>query len=277
MGVWDLTAGGPGGLEEKAYEVHCFFTSDGRELFGSRNELGGDTAGFRWRVLPANEAGDPPSLERLPLYRPAKFASLSLVSNTVVMTSTNGTQLLAPDDVETGKEGWQPTYAGMNRASSDGRWLGIFRHYTPSLYVHRLPGLERAAKLTQLPQLGNIHFFEFSPSGEEVALYSQRGVEFWNTTTWERTRVLTNFSRPFLYASDGRSLWLTKGMRAAGLYDAQTLEPRLLLPSGVLPLAVTRDGRSLAVSVDAQRLQVWDLAEVRKRLRDLGLDWVGGQ
>jgi hypothetical protein len=29
----------------------------------------------------------------------------------------------------------------------------------------------------------------------------------------------------------------------------------------------------LAVSVDARRLQVWDLVEVRKQLLDLGLEW----
>jgi hypothetical protein len=103
-----------------------------------------------------------------------------------------------------------------------------------------------------------------------------RGVELWSTDTWERTRALTNFTRPFLYAPDGRGLWLTKDLREAGLYDARTLGPRLLLPPGMLPLAVSADGRYLAVSVEAQRLQVWDLAELRKQFRELGLDWVDG-
>ena len=101
-------------------------------------------------------------------------------------------------------------------------------------------------------------------------------MSFWNTTNWQRTRLLTNFSRPFLYAPDGRSFWLTKELRMAGLYDSRTLEPRLVLPTGMTPLAVSADGRQLAVSVDAHRLQVWDLAEVRKQLRVLGLDWSEG-
>jgi hypothetical protein len=273
MGVWDLTAAGPGALDEKAHETLCFFTADGRELFGSRNQQSGHNAGFRWRITPATEAGGPPRLEPLPLHKPAGFASLSVISNSVVMNSTNGVQLLTLDEVETGKEDWKRAYAGMNRVSSDGRWLGIFRHYTPSLYVHRLPGLERVAKLTQLTQMENIYFFEFSPSGDEVALYSVRGTELWSTANWERTRVLTNLGHPFLYAPDGHSLWLTKDRRMAGLYDARTLEPRLLLPTGKLPIAVSRDGRYLAMSVDAQRLQVWDLAELREQLRELGLDW----
>ena len=98
-------------------------------------------------------------------------------------------------------------------------------------------------------------------------------MKFWSTATWERTRLLTNFTGPFLYAPDARSLWLTKDRRASGLYDARTLEPLLLLPTGMLPLAVSPNGRHLAVSVDAQRLQVWDVVKVREQLRELGLDW----
>jgi hypothetical protein len=106
-----------------------------------------------------------------------------------------------------------------------------------------------------------------------VAITSDRtGVEFWSTTSWERTRMLTNFDR-LLYTPDARALWLAKDPRNAGLYDARTLEPLLLLPTGMLPLALSADGQRVAVSVDAQRLQVWDLAALREQFRQLGLDW----
>jgi hypothetical protein len=39
-------------------------------------------------------------------------------------------------------------------------------------------------------------------------------------------------------------------------------------------LALSPDGRFLAVNVDSRRLQVWDVTEVRRQLRRLGLDWV---
>lgn len=107
---------------------------------------------------------------------------------------------------------------------------------------------------------------------DEVAISSRWAVEFWNTQTWEHTRSLTNFIR-VLYAPDARAWWLTRDLRTAGLYDARTLEPRLLLPTGMLPRAISADGRRLAVSVDARRLQVWDLAELRERLRELVLNW----
>ena len=273
LAVWDLTANAPGALNEQAHDAQGFFTSDAHELFASRNRGVGDNAGFRWRILPSTNVDEPPRLERLTLPKVKGFSFLSLHSNSVVLTTTNGTQVLAPEEIETGRQDWQRTPAGMSRASPDGRWLGVLPHNTSSLQIYRLPGLESVVRLTRLPSLGTINFFEFSPAGDEVSLYSSRGVELWSTATWERTRVLTNFSRPFLYAPDGRGLWLTKGLREAGLYDARTLEPRLLLPAGMLPLAVTPDGRHLAVSIDGQRLQVWDLAALREQFRELGLDW----
>ena len=273
LGVWDLTARAPGVLHKQAHDAHGYFTSDARELFASRNRGAGDNAGFRWRITPATSVDGPPALERLALPKLTGFNFLSLHSNSVVLTTTNGTQVLAPGELETGRQDWRRTIAGMNRASPDGRWLGVLPHYSSSLEVYGLPGLEPVARLTRLPALGTISFFEFSPAGDEVSIYSSRGVELWSTATWERTRVLTNFSRPFLYAPDGRGLWLTKGLREAGLYDARTLQPRLLLPTGMLPLAITRDGRHLAVSIDGQRLQVWDLAALREQFRELGLDW----
>jgi WD40 repeat protein len=273
LGVWDLTANAPGATDDQAHDAHCFFTSDARELFASRNRAAGDNAGFRWRITPATAAGEPPRLEPLALPKLNGFSFLSLHSNSVLLTTASGTQRVGLKELETGSNDWHRTLAGMNRASPDGRWLGVLPHYSPSLQVYRLPGLEPVARLARLPALGNINFFEFSPAGDEVSLYSSRGVELWSTATWERTRVLTNFSRPFLYAPDGHDLWLTRGLRKAGLYNARTLEPRLLLPAGMLPLAVTRDGRHLAVSIDGQRLQVWDLAELRGQFRALGLDW----
>jgi len=137
------------------------------------------------------------------------------------------------------------------------------------LYVYSLPGLERVSRLTHPANIGD---FAFSPLGNEVALASRWCVDFWSTRTWERTHTLTNFSR-VLYTPDARTLWLTKDYRAAGLYNALTLEPLLMLPSGMLPLALSPDGRQLAISLDMRRLQVWDLSALRAELATLALDW----
>ena len=62
-----------------------------------------------------------------------------------------------------------------------------------------------------------------------------------------------------------------------GVYDVETGE-RLPGPEdrigGVRALAHSPDGRYLAASVNSRHMQVWDLEEVRRQLRSLGLDWV---
>lgn len=269
--VWDLSSGGPGTLETNAYDAHFHFTPDGREMFGSRGNQG-DAACFRWRLTAATNPASPPALTRLPLSVPAGFTFLGLVSNSIVMTGARGSQILPREEIATGSGRWVPTIPGINAVSPDGRWLGIYGPFTASLHVHRLPGLEPVAKLTHPTSFGD---FQFSPQGEELAITSSRGTPlaaFWNTTTWTRTRTLTNFSR-VLYTPNARALWLTKDPRNAGLYDRRTLEALLLLPTGVIPLALSPDGQRLAVSIDAQRLQLWDLGALRQHLRGLGLDW----
>jgi WD40 repeat protein len=265
--VWDLHSDGPGASMEDDPEARVDFASNG-ELF-----VHSTGACSRWRVRPGTSAAAPPELERLDLPKPAGFVSLCLLSNGVVFTGTRGSQLLSLDSLNSQPSAlnhpWAPTVSGLNGASPDERWLGMFRSFSSHLYIHRLPDFQLVAKLTNEYRIGR---FEFSPLGDEVAVGNRTGVEFWSTTTWQRTRHLTNF-REIRYSPDGRTFWLGTDFRDAGLYDARTAEPLLPLPPNTRPLALSPDGRSLAVSVDARRVQVWDLAEVRQRLRELGLDW----
>jgi WD40 repeat protein/predicted Ser/Thr protein kinase len=262
--VWDLVEHGPGALLGEASGESFYFTSDGRELFAS--------SCFRWQITPATNRAAPPRVERLPFRNADDSTSLCLSSNSVVLTSPKGSQVLSRQEIESGTDRWMPTIDGIKSASPDGRLLGIYRAFGSSLYIYRLPGLERVAKLTHPAAISS---FEFSPVTDEVAIGSSRaGVEFWSTTKWQRTRALTNFTKVMI-APDGRGWWLTKDFRNAGLYESGTLRELLPLPPGTLPLAVSMDGRYLAVSVDARRLQVWDLREVRNHFRDLGVDWFG--
>jgi WD40 repeat protein len=78
----------------------------------------------------------------------------------------------------------------------------------------------------------------------------------------------------FIFAPDGETVWISNDARSAALYRVRDLKILLPLPVDTLPLAISPDARYLAVSVESRRLQLWDLEEVRKQLRDLGLDWV---
>ena len=44
-------------------------------------------------------------------------------------------------------------------------------------------------------------------------------------------------------------------------------------PLFISALAFSRDGRQLAASSENGVMQIWNLAELRRELRNLGLDW----
>lgn len=267
LGVWDMPGQGPATLVAAGAEARPFFTADGRELFGSSRV---DEC-LRWHLNPGSGPRAAPRLQPVELRQPEGFTSLCLVSNLVVWTGSAGSRTVPLDQLAGDGQGWAPTSSGVNGASPDGRWLGVFRPYTPVLYIYHLPGMEPVAALTNRD---NVRTFQFSPKGEEVMVCSSATVEFWSTTRWERTRELPGFFDG-LYTADPRFCWLSTDYRTSGLYDLHNLEPLLLLHNGVRPLALSPDGRYLAVSVDLRRLQVWDIKELRRALRDVGLDWPG--
>lgn len=271
LGVWDLEDRGTGTLLKAGAEASPFWTPDGRELFASRR----DDVALRWRVRPASVPGTAPRLDPLELRTPPGFAWLSLASNQVVWTGTNGSQIVGLDRLHPEANHWRRTAPGMNGCSPDGNWLGVYRGYTPVLYVYRRPDLELVARLTCR---ANISGFQFSPRGDEVAIASRGQVEFWSTQTWQPTRTLTNFAGiphvGLLAQPDGRGWWLAPEQRFAGFYAAASLELEWSLPSTMAPLALSPDSRLIAVSVEARRLEVWDLGTVRLHLRELGLDWL---
>ncbi len=267
VGVWDLSSMGPGALTDLQATSRLYFTPDASELFGSSREGGW----MRWQIGPGVRLGgqlSAPQLQPVSLSNPNGFNSVCLASNQIVWTCSSGSRLGACGERE--KESlWTPTEAGLSGVSPDGRWLGIYRSFGTRLNIYRLPSLEPMAQLTTR---ASIHNFCFSPDGNEVAVASGRLIEFWSTSNWQRTRTIADFM-DVLYGKDGQTLWLIKDYSTAGLYDAKTLDLLLPLPSGMLPLALSTDGRHLAVSVDLRRVQVWDLAVVRQQLAQLNLDW----
>jgi WD40 repeat protein len=265
--VWDLNSEGPGAVMKAILDTRVSFAANGELFVNPRGDC------FRYRPAPGTNAAAPPELKPLDLAKPAGMFSLCLVSNGLVFTGTNGSSRAALDQLADKGTHWAPTISGLNGVSPDERWLALFRPFDVDLYVHRLPALEPVARLTNEYRIDHV---EFSPLGDEVAVGNWKGVEFWSTTTWQRTRHLTNFT-DVLYSPDGRTFWLSTKYRDAGLHDARTADLLLPLPPNTHPLALSPDGRQLAVTVNARWVQVWDLAEVRLRLRELGLDWASNR
>lgn len=262
LAVWDLRQETPAALVNELTGARMAFTPNSEALYASD-----DTNTLRWRLVARTNG--PPGLESLPFPEPAGFTSVGADANALYITSPTGTQRFPGGNLNRSAENGRSTTNGLNGVSPDGKWLGIYQPYGRTLHVYRLPEIELAA---ELPHPGSIGGFAFSPAGDEVGVCSRNQVGFWRLGTWERLRTLTNFNR-LLYQPDGRGWWLARDHREAGLYDPQTLDLRLPLPLGMIPLAISPDGRRLVVSLDAQRLQLWDIGEVRRQLRQLGMDW----
>src|ERR1044071_923492 len=183
--VWDLAGTGPGAVAAEAGGTRVCFGQNG-ELFAYHFE-----ACFRWRPKPGPNPEAEPELEALEIKKPERFETLSPTSYGIVFTSRQGSRVTAYDRLTDDDRSMALTESGLNRASPDERWLGIYRAFMPYLEVYGLPKLEHLVRLTNHAAIGT---FEFSPMGNEVAVASRAGVEFWSTANWHRTRYLTRCS-----------------------------------------------------------------------------------
>lgn len=266
--VWDLHREGPPALVKKPGDVTLFFSPDSAELFASRrNYLG------RWRLASGAEAVAAPQLEPLPVRVPNGLRHAALVANDLLMTTTEGIHIVALTNLHSGEGRTVRMPEGMGFVSPDGRWLGMVYPFSPRVRMYRLPEIQEAALLVTSNNVGPL---VFSPDGEELTIINRGGIEWWDTATWRprRRQAGTPVSGSFVrYTPDGSGLWMVTQFRNTGLHDRRTLEPLLPLPPDVVPIALSADGRQLAVSVEMRRVQLWDLPELRARFRELALDW----
>jgi WD40 repeat protein len=267
LGVWDLANNAPGAFLPEAAEARLFFAGEGNELYACRDE-----ACFHYQLISSAIPRGPPELRCLEFPVPGGFTSFCSASNRAVLTTLTGSRAmnlpgpLNPDAREF------PTASGINRCSADGRWLGIYSAYSSLLRVYDLAQSRPAAELRNAASISE---FEFSPDGAELVVASRNSLDFWQTSNWEHTRRITNFMG-ILFTQPAGPWWMSQDFQHAGLFEARTLRSLLPLPPGMLPLALSPDGTLLAVSVDARRVQVWNLKELQAQLRELGVDFASG-
>jgi WD40 repeat protein len=252
--------------------VQPFFPPDSSKLFVAGGPI--ENAHLEmWELEACSNNMAPPRLRPLPLHVPPKLSHAAFTGDRLILTSAEGVRLVNFTNIESGIGQVTQVQSGNGIVSPDGRWLGVIYSYSPRVTVYRLPEVQRVA---QLETRNFIVDAFFSPSGDELAVINRSGVEFWDTGTW-RLR-LHEPEQPvadsyLFYAKDGKRVWKITNFHDAALYERATLKKLLPLPANVLPIGLSPDGGSLAVSVDDQRIQIWDLANLRAQLRSLGLDW----
>ena len=269
--VWDLAGHSSPVLLAGAGQWQPFFSPDGTRLFAVGGGIG--EAQLRGWHLECPSGGARPAFSPLPMALPPRLNWAALAGTDLVLTSAEGLRFVAQTHVASGQGRTVRIPSGQGTVSPDGRWLAVTYSYSPTVTVYRLPAVEQVARLHTSGLVAGVWF---APAGDELTVINRGGVEWWDSSTWRRRRREPGFpiSEAYvLYTPDGRGFWQVTSFRDATLYDRPTGRPILPLPANVLPLALSADGRKLAVSVDDQRVQVWDLLELRARFKELGLDW----
>jgi len=270
LGLWDLRRDAPGVLATNLFNPPTpVFAPDASELlFFWRERI------VRWGISPGQETDAPPQVSPRPIYNPRfglRYAGFS--GDRMVMGTLRGPVLVPWAAIGSGPGELIPIANSRGNVSPNGLWLA-FQNVVPPGY--QLYGLKPWLEGRFVPFETEVLTEAFTPRGDEMAAATYNSVTFLDTNRWESQRrfgVALDRNAQIIFMPDGKAFWLRHDARTAALHDTQTFETLLPLPAGTLPLAVSPDGRHLAVSVEARRVQVWDLADVGKRFRELGVFW----
>jgi WD40 repeat protein len=269
--LWELTRSSrPTLLTTDRGPLQAFFSEDSKTLFAVSGSLG-DARLQGWQLGAVTRTNESPEAVPLEMTVPPRLNWAGLRGHDLVLTSEEGVRFVSLTNLLSGRGRIVKIPPGQGTVSPDGQWLAVTYSYSPFVNVYRLPGMEPVKRLETSHFVGGVWF---APCGEEMIVINRRGIEQWDTTTWQLRRRQPGFpvSEGYvIYTPDGSGLWQLTTFHDASLYDRKTFEPILPLPANVLPLALSSDGRQLAVSVDDRSVQVWDLVELRKHFQDLGL------
>jgi WD40 repeat protein len=273
--IWDMTGSGPPALVPAPPKMtsDAFFAPNSTELFAVRYGDRQRSYLERWRLTRGTNGNASPQVESLPVQFPERLTRAAVVSNELVITSAEGVRFVALTNLASGEGHIARVPAGLGYVSPDGQWLAMLYGYSPIVRVYRLPVMEEVATLQTSNFVSSV---TFSPTADEILVINRSGVEWFDTATWQCTRRQpgTPVSGSYaFYTPDGKGIWMVTHFRNAALLDRRTLEPILPLPNAFLPLALSPDGRHLAVSVEDRRVQLWDMDALRGELAKLDLDW----
>jgi WD40 repeat protein len=264
--VWDWKSDAAPSAPFESEDATAFFAPNSSELFAFwEKELA------HWRIDPGDAASlSPPRLTRLPVPPVARVYSGQFSGDELIFGTHAGVLFCPQADITGGTLNPESTGRTACVTSPDGQWLAIAKGGWMQFFQRR------PWKGCGLADFGSrVLFHAFTPRGDELAVATAKGVSFLETNRWTARRLLPVAlvgNARLLFAPDGRSFWLGGDARNAALYDLKSFRVILPLPEDVRPVALSSDGRYLAVEVDARRLQVWDLVEIRRQFGAIGLE-----
>ena len=124
----------------------------------------------------------------------------------------------------------------------------------------------------------------WSPDGHRLALGSDRGYTFWDTSSWQKDEARTlsrgnmsDTTGALTYSQDGKLLAVARERDLAQLLDERTGRELAFLTApdaqAIGWLRFNADNSFLAAATLEGMVQLWDLRRLRKRMSEMNLDW----
>jgi WD40 repeat protein len=259
----------------------AFFDAEGRSLITS-----GSSGLLRWPLSIGSSA--PVSIRLGPAEPLGPARGLPTGRACSVL---DGTLLAIAVDRELGqtviedrsRPGWKVKiqgHHGLERValSPDGRWLatGTWKGTGVKIWDTRTAKLERTLSVEGSADV------TFSPDGTRLVTGSGKEYCFWDVETWSKRLSLDRqhaggMPGKFVFSPSARLAALTRTRDLVELVDPVTGRgvARLELPDSrqVAGLGFSPDGGLLAVTYRTNSIRIWDLKDLRRRLKNLDLDW----
>jgi WD40 repeat protein/tetratricopeptide (TPR) repeat protein len=119
----------------------------------------------------------------------------------------------------------------------------------------------------------------FSPDGKWLVTGTAAEYRFWEVGSWNKKHGLPRENAGqspgwIVFSPDGQVLALLHGMTEVRLVDPATGRELARLPAAGTPCCFSPDGSQLVTYGGRDgAFQVWDLREIRRQLKEMGLDW----
>jgi WD40 repeat protein len=238
----------------------------------------GSSGLLRWRVAVDAGTGQPRYGPPERLYRPTgvNLHGASADRRVLAIPSySSGAIVLHRDGNRTVRLGPQQDVRSC-AVSPGGRWVATGSHSLREGAGAKVWDARTGAHVADLP-VGGHCAVDFSPDGKWLAT-TGGGLRLWEVGSWRPGPVVTTTDYPAdAFATDGQLLAVTDEPGVVRLIFPQTGKElaRLAAPvdGRLWPRCFTPDGTRLIALGEDGAVHVFDLAAIRRQLRDMGLDW----
>ena len=228
------------------------------------------------------EPAAPPDMDLRHAGRPIPFAYAALATHRGRLAATVGSLIRVVDLERQGHSQFDYRIPGANRVaiSPDGQWVAaattrqkqdgkvVVAKVSPTL-----PG--RGGEVIRIEPTDQAAV-TFSPAGDVLVVASPPFFRLYEVGSWRLLRTIAvegSGQREVAFSPDGQILALSATPSRVRLIRPSTGEELATIP-GASALCFSDDGRWLVTTTDGTfTVQAWDLHEVRRELKGMGLDW----